>query len=455
MAYSNIDSLNLGKIVQIIFTNGVHRQINVAYPDFEAIKRAKIDDVGAREIRFFFQNSLGTGAVQYRNPGTTGRAFPTAQQITAAENTAKLKEIDATIELEQNLYHRAVKTPMKYGKPLEIEINSKLAAARKRIAADLYGDGTGVLGTISSQTTTSNQAVVTLSTTNTAVGHAGNFEFNEPVVHKAANGGSGSSVTLASGTFDHWTVVSKDRDNQTITLQAVDTNGANQNLSSWTPTAGEVLYKTGQPTFADTTSVSDYGTVTEAMPGLESLVAADGRTVFGITMSGATAGTRYDAGGNPIDNRHFQRALSRVKTIVGQGMYKFPNALMAPETKDALIESRESDRRYVAAADGTRGVSTLKYVHDNDQVNMITSEYCPPKRIYIPGEGLSGDDQVLEFHGTDFETVKQPGGADFMLKPASSGGGFQNVMVSYLQMYGILICNRPAAVAVIHNFTNS
>lgn len=453
MTFQNIDNLSLGNLLQIAFSNGVRNQISVDFRDFEMIKRAKVSSSAARELRFMFQRSLGAAAIQYRDPGTSGRAFPTADQVSLRENTAKFKEINATIELEQNLYARAVKSPDKYAEPLAIELDSKASAAKRRLAADLYGDGTGVMGTIASVAISSGNVVVTLNSTDTTRGHVGFFEYEDKLIHKAAAGTSGSAVTLSSGTFDYWRVREKDRENNKVTLRAVNTSGAESDVSAFSPSAGEVFYRNGQPTFPNLSSISDYGTATEVIAGLESLVAADGRTIHGIVMSGALAGTRQDCSANPIDVKWIQKGLSKVKVNVGQDRYRWKMMSMAPETLDSLIESRETDRRFNSMEDGARGTRKFVYQHQNDSLDCYTTEYCPPKRIYILPEAKSSD-KVLEFHGSDFEAVKGNGMSEWHLKPGS-GGGHVNTMVSYLQAIGVLICKHPASVLTLHNFTNS
>jgi hypothetical protein len=141
MAFQNIDNLQLGNLLQIIFSNGVRNQISQDFRDFEMVKRAKVGSSVARELRFMFQSSFGPAAIQYRDPGTSGRSFPSAQQATVNEYTAKFKEINATIELEYNLWDRARKSPEKYAEPLALEIDSKASAAKRLCARDFYGDG--------------------------------------------------------------------------------------------------------------------------------------------------------------------------------------------------------------------------------------------------------------------------------------------------------------------------
>jgi hypothetical protein len=453
MAFNNIDDVALGNLLQIKFSDGIRNQISKDFRDWEMVLRAKVSNSAARELKFMLLTAYGVDAVSYANPGELDTSFPTAQRSSLQEFSAKFKEIRTTIEVQQNLFERALMSPEKYGEPVKVEMDSKLSASKRRLAADFHADGTGVLATVASSTL-SPQAI-TLSTADSARGHVGMLEFGQKIVPKAEDG-SPSATTAVTGTFSHFVVLSKNRDSQSITVQAVNQAGANTAISAG-PAAGEVLYRKAQVDAGDVpdlTSIADYGSATQVMAGLPSLVAADGRTIHGMTMSGAVAGSEYDAGGNPIDVRHIQRAMSQVKVAVGQDQYSWKMMVQAPETLDSLIESRETDRRFNSMEDGARGTKKFVYQHQNDSLECYTSEYCLPKRIYILPESKAGQ-KVLEFHGSDFKTVKAPGGSDFHLKPAASGGGFVNTIVSYMQAIGVIVCKHPASVAVIRNFTNS
>lgn len=460
MAYSNVDQLNLGNLLQIVFSNGVRNQISQDFRDFEMVKRAKVGSSVARELRFMFQTSFGPAAIQYRNPGTSGRSYPDAQQATVSEYTAKFKELNSTIELEYNLWDRARKSPEKYAEPLSLEIDAKTSAAKRRIAADLYGDGTGVVGTVASAAITSpasDQVTFTLQNTNTSRGHVGFFEYGDILALKATAGGASALDTNLATEPVYWKVISKDnREQNQVVLQGLTAALASAGtITAITtpPTSGDVFYRYGQPTFPNLTSISDYGTATEVMAGLESLVAGDGRVVHGITMSGATAGTRQSAGGNPIDVKWIQKLMDKTKINVGQDRYRWKLMSMAPETQSSFIESRETDRRFTTLEDNKRGTKSFGYQHGNDTLECYTTEYCPPKRIYVLPETKAGE-KVIEFHGSDFETVKGQGMGDFHLKPGS-GGGYVNTMVSYLSAIGVMISKHSASVGVVEDFTNS
>ncbi len=463
MAFSNITNLQLGSLLQIVFTNGVRNQISLDHRDFEMIKRARQGSSVARQLNFEFQKGFGPSAISWRNPGTSNRAFPTAQQSSLQENIAMFKEIQATIEVEYNIYDRARKSPETYGKPLAIEIASKSTASKRRMAADLYGDGTGVIGQLpasgaSVTSPASNVLNFQLSLLDTARGHSGFFEPDDILILRTQAGVATALDTNLATEPAYWKVVSRDYETQLVQLQGLDSSfAAVATITAVTvqPEDTSVFYRYQQPTIPNLSTIgsSDYGTLTEVMAGLESLVAADGRVIHGITMSGSTAGTQLNAGGNPIDVSHIQKVMSKTKNNVGQDRYKWKMMIQAPATYDAFVESRETDRRFITIDDVTRGAKKIMYQHQNDSLECYTSEFCPPKRMYILPESKAGE-KVLEFHGSDFESVKGEDMSSFHLKPGS-GGGHVNTMVSYLNAIGVMICNHPAAVAVVRNFTNS
>lgn len=452
MAFSNITNLNLGDFLQIAFSDGIRSQISDDYRDWEMIKQQRVADPNGRELRFLFQTSYGPAAVQYRNPNFTS-SFPAAQQLTSSEHTAVFKEANVTIELEYNLWHRAQKSPAKYAEPLAQEIQSKTVAVKRRMAADLYGDGTGLVGRVSavSDNAGSDETVITLNTANAFSGHIGFFEFGDLLVAHEEDGTAATAPTV-TGTFYAWRVKSRARPDDQVTLEPVDASGSVLNLTASNLADTDYFYRVGQPTIPDRTSITDYGSETEVVPGLESLASADARTIHGITMQGANAASVKDGGATQLDVTMIQDLMDQTKINVGQGSYSWKKMCMAPEAQASLIESRETDARFHSVEDNTRGIRYFAYQHGNDTLETYTSEYVPKKRLYVLPESRSGEGKVLEYHGTDFEPVRMNGMSEFHLKPSSSGGHERRVS-SYMESLGTLICKHPAAIARLENFT--
>lgn len=458
MAYSNIDQLNLGEILQIAFSKGVRTQISTDFRDYEMVKRAKVSGHAPREIRFYFQNGLLPMNTQWRNPGTSNRPFPAGFQPAADEYSAKLKEANATVELEYNLYERARVSPEKYAEPLQMILSASMSSTKREMARALWQDGTGVIGQLGASAASvtspaSDQLEFTLDEGDSSRGHTGYFEYEDILILRDADGTATALDTSLATEPVYWKVKTKDRATGKVRLQGLNSSFASAGtITSITtqPASGAVFYKYDQPTIPDlTAAISDYGTLTETLVGLESLAANDGRVVHGITMSGVTGSSEVDANAAALDLSHFNQVMDKVKIEVGQDRYKWKMACSAPETQSALIESRETDRRFISWDDNKRGTKVFGIVHRNDQIELYDSEYVHKKRLYILPETKAGE-KVIEYHGTDFTTVKAPSGDDFHMKV--NGGQYVNNVVSYLQACCVLICKHPKAIARIRNF---
>jgi hypothetical protein len=458
MGINNVDSLLLGKLLQITFSKGFRRQLVRDHRDWESVKQMTVGMPGGREHRFMFQVGGGPAAIQYAAIGSSG-AFPAAQRSAVEEKIAIFKELNATIEIDYMLFERLKMAPAKYADNLAMELEDKLVYLKRRVAADLYNDGLGVLGTVASIAdagVAQGKIEVTLSALAASRGHIGWFEYDDLLLNCDPDGTSDMPAGAAA-----WKVVSIDRPANKVTLQAVSASGAPvvlANTAASSIDAADLLYRgttTASHTRVDLSGAfaGDYGTATEIIAGLNALVANDGRQVHGITMSGVTGSTIKDCGGNPIDVTFIQQGLSQVKTAVGQGRYKYNQLLCASEMLDSLIEGRETDRRFNSVEDATRGVRKFIYQHGEDAVEFVTSEFCKKTEAFALPSGKGEESKCIEFVGTDFKAVEVPGSSSkFHLRP-TSGGGHEKKLVSYMFGLGVLVNQHPKACLKISNFT--
>lgn len=457
MSFSNISQLALGNYLTIAFIEGVHKNISITYPEWEAVERMKVGSVDGREARFLLQTSLGPSAIQHRNPGVRSD-FPAGSESSIQEGTIQYKELDATIELEYNLYRRIIESKSKYdASALAMETDAKITALKRQMCINYYGDGTGVLGVVSATapTISGGKATVKLRSNAGDQGFAGFFQFQESVQTYTQAGAAGTAPTVASGTFDHWRVYARDPKSatNTVTLQAEDANNAVLTVTAWAPAAGEVFYKSGQPTKPNLTSISDYGSASEVTVGLDSLISDDGRLVHGITMAGATAGTVVDLGGDVIDvNSALEQPMNQVKNAVGEGRYSWKTMLCNREARSSFIDSRETDRRFMSIEDNKRGLNKFVYVHQDDSIEIKGTEFCPFYTSYILPEGKNEGQKVLQFRGTEFKPARAENGDVFMFAPGTSGY-HKRLMVSYMNGMGQMLNLHPAACVKVTGFT--
>lgn len=455
MAFSNITQLALGNTVTIAFSEGIRQNLSLDYPEWEMVKSIKTDAGGERSHQYIMQTSLGPSSVQYRNPGQSGYEFPGAQQTSQQEAVAVFKELATTISFDYNLYERLMNTKNKYDADrLKTEIESKNVATRRQMCIDFYGNGSGALGQVGATVVVNADGSSTISLLNSAAstGFAGNFSIGERVIAASA-AAVASAPTVTGGTYAYLEVVARDPrvTTNTVTVRAFSATGAALVITAWAPASGTLLYKAGQPTIPNLTTVSDWGTVSEAMVGLGSLIANDGRTVHGVQMAGALAASVYDNNGAALDSSSFEEAMNQVKNAVGQGRFKWSKALMNRSSRSAMIDSRETDRRFISATDGTRGVAKIQYVHEQDNIELQGAEFCPFNSIYILPEGKVAGHKVLEYHGSDFKAVQDTAGVPFFLLQGATS--HTTAMRMYLFGYGVLTNNYPAACVAIRNFT--
>ncbi len=444
----NVTSLTNGQILQIAYTMGVFSQMNRKYRDWDVIATRKKGGANGRRLDYLMQTSLGVAAIQAANAGAVG-TFPAAQQVTTREGSGQYKEIDATIQIPISLMNRMRQSPAKYADYLDMEISSKADATKRLLTMWFQGDGTGVMGTVLTENTTSNEVTVTLNSSSGTRGFVGWFHEDE-LLNAFDNDGTAATAPTVTGTFAHWKVIEKKRELNQIILKACAADGTELPCSASNLAAGDVFYRLGQTTPIDLTgAISDYGTVSENLTGLQSLVANDGRVVHGITRRGVTGGTHLDASGAQFDTQLIQRLMSRVKVRVGDGSYQYKKLMSSPETIDAVIESRSTDQRFIRVEDNKRGVPHFAYIHGTDSLELCGSEFTPHSLAYAIPEGEQDGAKVIEYRGSEFEQVKVGGQSEFML-PGTNG--YQRAQTSFMQAIGEFMCFRPAAVGVIKNF---
>jgi hypothetical protein len=467
MAVSQIDAAaNLGKLLQIVYSNGVINQISEDFRDWDAVSKIRVSEEAARSVNFMLQSGYGPSAVGWSKQGSLS-AFKNPQQSNVGEKSAGFNQIQSTVELEYDVWDRAMSAPHKFAEPLALEINNKSIAQKRMLSSDFHRDGSGLLGITSSTAATrvtlpdssfamrvSYAGVSSSDGTDYAGGGSRYAEYQDKHVFAILDG----SVDALGASVSYGVVDSKNRQNDTVDYKLYTSSDVELAGAAYTTAAAacvsQFMYRENQPTRADLTAgiatLGELNNLTEVIPGLESLFANDGRTMHGITMRGATAGTQYDAGANPLDISQLDEAISQLKVIVGQGKYKYNQILCSPEARSALIDSQEQDRRLQALSDDKRGFKGFGYVHDNDTLELATSEFCKKSAMWIMPQG-GKDKGCIELHGKDFKNVSV-GSQDTFLKPSSSGG-HEPLIRKYMNGYLTLLTKHPASALKIKNFT--
>ena len=445
MAAAKVSDLTLGNFLKIVSEGSVYNNLSEDSEIWEQIAKRKKGKAEGREKRFLLRSALGAAAVGF--VPANGSAYPTGAQSTVNEGTAQYKDMALTVEVERTLMEKALSDFSRYGEPFAEEVRAKTISLSRLLSGAVYADGTGVIVQAKDAgSVVGGKTVMNVDMTSSARGWIGWAEIGDKLIPKNADG-TAAAPTLNSGTFNHYVIDAKDRDAGTITLAAKAADGSALTVNATGLTAGDVMYRAIQVTIPDvsTPPAADYGTLSEAWCGLGSLGEDDGRKVNGITLSGNLGGTRKDCNNQPLDSHHFQQIMSKLMIAVGQGRYKYNRAMMAWEALDALVESRETDRRFQDVTDGKRGVKALGYVHGKNEIVFSADEFCPKSKIYIVPEG-----DVLQFHGSSFEQVKV-GNQTLFLK-AGTTGAYQRTVQSFMEGTGVIITPHAAAIGTLEGF---
>jgi hypothetical protein len=461
-SYANIDNVSMGKLLDILFTRGVRDQLPKNFAEFDLVKTLRVPANTEREIRHKIQTGRGPARVQAASPGVANANFPAAQAAVIQEITTKMKQYEATTAISAELFERLRGTSAKAADELGLEMDATMTDIKRRLAIDFYGDGSGVVvrlngGGVETKDGSNVQYVTCTAQKQGVVAtfkSPGSITFLEIGDLLLGTAGAGSEITNVGTNFYAWEVVSVDIEAGTFVVKPVTATGAlvadctDSNLDD-----GVCLVRVGDDgKMAAVNSVADWAVASNYMLGLESLTADDGRTVAGIAMSGVFAGSRYNANGGLIDVSMFQKAVSKAKRRVGASGHKWDSGLMSYASFDALVDSREADRRFVSLDDTVRGGKKFAYQHGNDAIEFKVSEFCPENRIYIlPTGGKEG--KALGLHLRDAEHVKGPNGEPWHLNVNSSG--FIKQFIAFHMMFAQMVVYQPAACAVIEGHVNA
>lgn len=460
-AQSNVSNIDIGTLLKIVSTKGVYNNLSTASEIWKFFLRLRQDPNGGREIRGSLRVSYGAPSFQSVPAGDAGD-YPTGVRGRYPEYTAHMKDHALTVNIPRNVLNKQGNDLLQYADSITEEMDGKVIVAARILSAQMMGDGSGAIGKVStggvSVDTVNDQITITLSTLSADAGrsHVGWFEFEDRVKFASAAGVAHGTINNTGSAVGYWVVQEVDVENDKVILKPYTSAGVAIDITTATlgatdPTAADYIYRLGT-TPNDLTAISsnDWETLSECLVGLEALTANSSSVkVHGITRSGATSGSRNDLNGAALDSTHFQKALSVAKRRCGKGRYQYRSAFMHDTALDALIESRESDRRFTTMEDAKRGTKVMGYQHSKDFVEFSDDEFVQKSRIWMPPESKD----VLVFHGTDMELAEINAGQKFHLKTSSTGAGHARQQQAYMEGQSVVICRHPAAVAVIEDFT--
>ena len=449
-ATGNIEDIDLSTFLKIYQMNGYTRNLSENSDMWQHFTKLREMDPTAKQLKYLLITSLGYGAIQAMAADGSS-SYPKARRSGTVEAAARYKEWAWTVDVPRQLEGKTGSELMQYARPFATELDNKQIGYARLKTIEIQGDGSGVIGVVSGTPTASGGSLtVTLDTTSANGGRSYIRWWQEGDLVKPFSTGGAARTYDGSLVADYYNIDTVDEEAGTAVI---------------TPyTSSDVaLVADGSHTIADTDvfvrynitandlaaiSTNDYETISEAMVGLDALLANDGRKVHNVTKSGAVKGHRRDLGGATIDSTHFQAILSRLKMSCGKGRFKYSKAFMADPTYDAIVDAREVDRRFNTIQDTDRGVEGIGYVHGKDRVMFEPEEFVHPKRVWLLPDGR----EALCYVGRDPTQVKPNGNDPVHLNTTSTGAGYGSNMQTFFEQTGVILTKYAGACGVLENF---
>ena len=473
MAINAVTDKAMGYTLWISFMNGFTSLVNNDVKDWASLE-AIVDAEGAaaRSIRYAVEPAREVSNAQMMNPGMSEIPLINGEPEDIQEKEAVAKQLEVVAEFDNNVFERVSLSPeLYYASPMATAMYNKMVTAKESLILQYYGDGTGrqaslaSVGAVVNDGSTDNITLV-FNNVSSKPGCPYWIRENQKLV-AYDNSGNAHDPAVTAGTVSYLKVISVDYSQKSAIVGAYASDGTKLDITgAGTLVADDALFNASDETNGGTfnlSSVADYGNLLY-MPGLQSLGAADGRTVNGTVLSGSFGGTEVDAGGETLFFTRLGEGLSKLDRRVGNGKYDYPQIKTSYDTWRFLTDLDEGNkflRPIEVIDDNGRGAKKYMYFHDDYACDVVRRRFVPDYEMWAEPkmiDAMAAEDATiappLSFRFTGFDYVKEPGNDKIFRFKIKDSQRVQRVQC-HLQTYGTFICTQSASILRWKNFTLS
>lgn len=348
-------------------------------------------DVWGKEIRKLAPFGLNGGI----GAGTEDGALPVASGNSYAQFVLTLKNLYGTIQISDKAIRASQNNAGAFVNLLEAEMEGLLKASKFNFGRMLYGDGSGVLATVSSFTPN----VITVDTT------------------KNVMEGMLVDIIRSTGTTAVYArrISEVDRENNTITLDG-------STLSSSAVAEGDVVVV--------------QGSYNKELTGLGALF-GDSDTLYGLTRSSNKWMKPYSTTSSTITDVKIQKAIDTLDEVAGSNAdFIVCSAGVKRAYQDYLLTNRSN----VDVMNLQGGYKAISY----NGIPVISDRFCPEGTMYILNTGDFHLHQLCDWRWLEGENGK-------VLHQDANKPTYTATLVKYADM----ICDRPIGQAKISGITEA
>lgn len=388
-----VNLTNSSNALKTYYLDAISEQLNNANPLLAMIKKTS-DNVYGKEVKMLAIHGMNGGI----GAGSEEGALPTAKGNKYAQFTGTLKNLYGTIEISDKAIRASESNSGAFINLLNAEMEGLIKASNASFARMLFGDGTGVLATISS-----------ISGNTLIVDTVKNLEEGMLVQIFTSELGIGPENEVRE-------IVKINRETKEVTL------GGNAINNSNVPSGFKLVVQ---------------GSINQEISGLESIF-GESNKIYGLTKSDNLWVKPYiKTNVGEITEMELQTALDEIEERGGASA----NVIVCSMgVRRALYNLFSQNKRVLDTMELVGGFKALSY----NGIPIVADKFCPEGTLYI----LNTDDFVLNqlcdwqwLSGEDGNVLKQVAG-----KP---------VYTATLVKYAELMCARPYAQGKLSGITEA
>ncbi|MBP5686562.1 MAG: phage major capsid protein [Clostridia bacterium] len=390
-----VNLTNADSALKTYYLDAVSEQLNNNANPFLAQIKKTTDDVWGKEVRKLAIHGLNGGI----GAGSEDGDLPPAKGNHYSQFTATLKNLYGTIEISDKAIRASENNSGAFVSLLNAEMDGLIKASSFNLGRMLFGNGTGVLGKVSS---ISNGIVVLSTVQNVMEGMIVDFRTSAGVLIEGATGREIEVVDRIS--------------------KAVKLSGTT--LTTETVPANSIM--------------TVQGSYNNEITGLSAIFDNNVPTLYGLTKSENYWMNPYiKASVGSISESAIQKALDNIEENGGA-----PANLIVTSmgVRRSLVNLLSSNKRNIDAMDLAGGFRAISY----NGIPVVADRFCPSGTMYL----LNTEDFALHqlcdwewLSGDDGKVLRQVAG-----KP---------VYTATLVKYAELVCSRPYGQGALFGITEA
>lgn len=390
-----VNLTNADSALKTYYLDAVSEQLNNNANPFLAQIKKTTDDVWGKEVRKLAIHGLNGGI----GAGSEDGDLPPAKGNHYSQFTATLKNLYGTIEISDKAIRASENNSGAFVSLLNAEMDGLIKASSFNLGRMLFGNGTGVLGKVSS---ISNGIVVLSTVQNVMEGMIVDFRTSAGVLIEGATGREIEVVDRVS--------------------KAVKLSGTT--LTTETVPANSIM--------------TVQGSYNNEITGLSAIFDNNVPTLYGLTKSENYWMNPYiKASVGSISESAIQKALDNIEENGGA-----PANLIVTSmgVRRSLVNLLSSNKRNIDAMDLAGGFRAISY----NGIPVVADRFCPSGTMYL----LNTEDFALHqlcdwewLSGDDGKVLRQVAG-----KP---------VYTATLVKYAELVCSRPYGQGALFGITEA